>query len=402
MGNELSEQSAVQVTAVQTGRLGSLDGLRGLAALVVMLYHFTLMFPSISRATGIDGDHAAPGSVVWWLTSTPVNLLIAGPSAVLVFFVLSGLVVTLPVLRNRSFDWIAYFPQRTARLGLPAFVSIFVALVFAVIGNAFAGAPSGSMATAWSVRGFEWSTFVQSSDLLLGMPLINNPLWTLKYELVFSIALPIFVIVAMAAKKYWAITILLCSIMSFVGRLNATDGFVFLPIFMIGCVMAVHLGSMRSWAAEPSSAVLIRWAAPCLLLISVVLLTLHANVWSVLPDKGRMQEWAVYVQFLGAAGLVLVCAIWRPISKLLTTRICRWLARVSFSLYLIHVPVLVLVDKIIGPNQEVLTVSISTVVALILAEIFCRFVEQPLHIASRKIGDHSKKVWQREFSASAA
>jgi len=380
-------------------RLLGLDGLRGLAALAVMFYHLALMFPSIADAHGVDGEHSAPWSPTWWLTSTPGHIIIAGPAAVLVFFVLSGVVVTLPVIRNASFDWMAYFPQRAARLGLPAVASVLLAAVFVVLGNAFSAEPSGSMATNWSARTFEFGTFIQSTDVLLGSPILNNALWTLRYELIFSFMLPIFVVVALAAKRYWAANLIICSIVIVIGHFNQAGGYAYLPIFMIGCVIAVQLTALQSWVARPSSAVWVRWGAPLVLAASVFLITLHASVWEILPGKGRVQQWSVYFEFLGAVGLVLVAALWAPAAKFLSTAVLRWLGRISFSLYLIHMPLLVLVDRLIGPDQTILKVVITAVLAFVLAELFCRFVEQPLHRLSRSIGVGSSRVWQRTFAA---
>lgn len=73
-------------------RLTSLDGLRGLAALVVLAHHALLTMSGFS-------------SVYWaepfpsWVTPfayTPLHALWAGQEAVLVFFVLSGAVLMVP------------------------------------------------------------------------------------------------------------------------------------------------------------------------------------------------------------------------------------------------------------------------------------------------------------------
>ena len=98
-----------------TPRVRSLDGLRGFAAVGVLLYHLSLVArPELSRAT-------------WeWLTQTPLKVLFAGTESVLVFFVLSGLVVTLPALR-KGFSWRRYYPTRILRLYLPTFGAVLLA-----------------------------------------------------------------------------------------------------------------------------------------------------------------------------------------------------------------------------------------------------------------------------------
>lgn len=77
----LSACPILKVMSTATPRILSLDGLRGVAAVGVMLYHFSLV--------------ARPelGTPTWaLLTQTPVKLLFAGTESVLIFFVLSGLV----------------------------------------------------------------------------------------------------------------------------------------------------------------------------------------------------------------------------------------------------------------------------------------------------------------------
>lgn len=110
-------------------RLRELDGLRGLAALIVLFYHISLTYPSLAVPY-----YAQPveGPLAFALTYTPLHLLRDGRMAVYIFFVLSGLVLALPVLaRGRAYPWLAYYPQRLIRLYLPvwAAVALGVALI---------------------------------------------------------------------------------------------------------------------------------------------------------------------------------------------------------------------------------------------------------------------------------
>ena len=99
-------------------RLTALDGLRGLAALVVVLYHASKIVAPTLEGTA--------GTVYRVLADSPAKIVFAGTEAVLVFFALSGLVVALPAFR-RGFGWRAYFGSRLIRLYLPVWGALLVA-----------------------------------------------------------------------------------------------------------------------------------------------------------------------------------------------------------------------------------------------------------------------------------
>ena len=73
-------------------RAPALDGLRGWAALVVLLHHSLLTVPAVA-STYLSNTSEGPW--VQMATSTPLHLVWAGPEAVIVFFVLSEVVRVL-------------------------------------------------------------------------------------------------------------------------------------------------------------------------------------------------------------------------------------------------------------------------------------------------------------------
>src|SRR4051812_11447586 len=98
-----------------------------------MFHHGLLLFPRFADTYLANGQVPVTGSVLWWFTATPLKVLSAGGEAVTVFFVLSGVVLTLPVLSRVDFDWVAYYPRRVVRLYVPAAVSVLFATALAAV-----------------------------------------------------------------------------------------------------------------------------------------------------------------------------------------------------------------------------------------------------------------------------
>ena len=91
-------------------RVLSLDGLRGLGALMVFLLHVDIMV----KPFGGGGPSFFPGS-----------------ASVMVFFILSGIVLSLVPFKhmgNGGYDWLGYYPRRVVRLCVPLFAAIALAL----------------------------------------------------------------------------------------------------------------------------------------------------------------------------------------------------------------------------------------------------------------------------------
>ena len=151
----------------QRHRLIGLDGIRGLAALYVVINHvFLRAFP------GYPVDHA-PFWAAW---------LIYGRFAVVVFIVLSGFSLALAPARHRwRLDGISRFARRRVLRILPAY---WAALAF-------------SLAVAWLIvpqpgHGMPDAKSVVVNGLLLqnlvGAPIPNRSFWTIAVEAQLYIA----------------------------------------------------------------------------------------------------------------------------------------------------------------------------------------------------------------------
>lgn len=98
-------------------RLKYVDGLRGIAAFIVMLSHiFIVALPSLYNGLPM----MARLRWEWRLAGTPLDIFWAANFAVCIFFVMSGLVLSA-FCDKQEMNFVANCVRRYVRLGLPIF-----------------------------------------------------------------------------------------------------------------------------------------------------------------------------------------------------------------------------------------------------------------------------------------
>ncbi|GAA4356991.1 acyltransferase family protein [Microbacterium rhizosphaerae] len=368
-----------------TDRLAALDGLRGLACLVVLVHHALLTTPIFSAASAdpvAARDAANPLELV--LTWSPLHIVWEGAGAVWVFFVLSGYVLVRQVREPASFDWVAYYPQRLARLYVPVFAAVALAAVLITI---FGNADHGTMASAWMQRRADDVTVkgvLYDGTLLDGAGFTVSPLWSLQWEVWFSLLLPLFVFAVhphqAARRPIWlALTAPLAAVAIFM-----LGGAPYLMVFLVGAVLAA--------AKDPIAAVVdrltrTRWSAVLLWSACAlwVLVMLPAR-WTLAGIPAVPSSMHVPLS-ISAAAVVLVMALHcRVATRVLTTRVLLWFGAVSFSLYLVHEPILVALAKIFGDGRLWIALPLGLAIAVAVGAGFWMAVERPATALSRWIG----------------
>lgn len=380
-------------------RLLALDGLRGLAALVVLAHHAALTNPGFPGA--VEDPLASPGSLTWWFSYTPLKLLTAGTEAVIVFFVLSGLVVTLPVLRRPGFDWIAYFPRRMVRLGVPVVASVLLAaaFVFAIPQRGLPGASTWLRDS--STPRLTWQLLVQAVDRLGGDAHINNPLWSLRWELLFSLALPAFVVLAAALRRWWLASIAGCLLLTWLGLAGDSAGFQFLPAFFVGALLAVRMDAVRAFAGRVNArrARHVLWAG---ITVGGSMLLIASWFTGLLPVHDDRVARALSGLAPAAAALLIVAAIgWDPLRLLFSSRPLQFVGRISFSLYLVHVPILIFTTYLTGGHSWLAAVALGAALSILVATGFWWLLESPSHGWARRTGEWASRCYAARVGSSA-
>lgn len=382
----MSQPEAI-LTAHRPSRLRSLDGLRGAAAAIVLLHHSLLLIPSFS-ATYQGGAAPVQGSLVWWLSYSPLKLLTAGGESVIVFFVLSGLVVALPVLRRPMFDWLAYYPQRVLRLVLPIIGSVVLAAILIVLVRQTPFQEPGTWLYSYSTPDLNFFQVLAAVNLFGdGTNFhINNPMWSLRWELYFSLALPIFVLLAVALRRWWIAAGVFAVLLTLAGRLVGFDVLDFFPSFFLGALIAAKLDDFRGFADRVNTRRLrhLIWAS---FTLTGSLMLIASWLTGPLPASLAKLTPALYALTpLGASIIVMACIGWGALDRVLSMRVPQLAGKISFSLYLTHVPVLIFTSYPLQGQPLPIVIVVGDCLAIVVATGFFWLVEACCHVFSRSVG----------------
>lgn len=376
MGNTDSahQQTASQSKEYHYGRLYFIDGMRGIASLSVVLYHLTL---NLHQELAQILPH--------WLMTFMSN----GDQGVIVFFIISGLVISLSIGNariTRSYTG-SFILRRSVRLDPAYWCSICLALSLLVIKNNYlveqSPLPSGSTILAH---------LFYLQELLQTDPVISVVYWTLCLEIqlylfyVFSLWLSQKLNYTKANHEYF----ILLSFTIPLGILSLLYNFLLIPpsieglfvpywhYFLLGILIANVIRGLSY-----SSSILFVWFV--IELMFLIINNFQINV-------------AIGLVF---TAIVMVLWFYKKLDKTLIHPIFQYFGVLSYSLYLLHPDIgwkLISLGKhYLGDNMTpayALLLFIAGIISsVIAAHIFNRIIEKP----SLKIAKRLKKETLREI-----
>lgn len=373
------------------GRLHSLDGLRGVAALVVLLHHPLLLLPSLATVYYAVDAPPALGTLAWVASYTPVHLVWAGTEAVYLFLVLSGVVLVLPVISRPRYDWAAYYPRRLIRLYGPVAAAVALGWVAYTVAPRFDAPGLG----AWvndRPDTYPGSALGLDLSLVAGHSGRISPLWSLQWEVLFSLLLPAFLLLLLPGRRADLLrAVALLALMAY-GSMARVDALFYLPMFAVGVLTTLRWRSIEAWVTGWSA----RWR-PFFAVLTVIAILLTCARWEltalgVTPASARDLAWLA----LPGVWLIVVVAWFAPgARRVLQTRFLQWAGRISFSLYLVHEPI-VLSARFLTPTASPwVAIAIGIPSALVVAVVFERLVEAPSHRLARWIGRGVQRLRSR-------
>lgn len=351
-------------------RRPELDALRGIAALMVLIEHAQQLVLPIPTP-------ALPGAgFLRWLLfeHTPLRILNVGRPAVLFFFVLSGYVLTRALLVSGSPGLFAFAVQRSIRLMLPAGASVLLSVGLYLVffdPDALPELRNRTLNT-W----LEQPTVLQviSNTLLLATAqdlTLNIPLWSLVQEWRLTVLLPL---VLLLRGRLLPLLVLACALMLAGQVLGARENQIQLGHDLRGSAastlyFALAFGTGAALALAGPQRALGRGERALLLALAALLFSMKSDL----------------ATYAGSVILIVVAQEPGAFQRLLRRPVAVWLGRISFSLYLVHVPILVAaVYALHGTAPPLAAAVIGATLALPAAALMRVAVEEPSRRQARR------------------
>ncbi len=330
------------------------DGLRFIAVFIVIIYHIRLNI--------LD-----------------VNFFKGGFVGVDVFFVISGYLITNLIKRDielKQFSILNFFERRIRRI-LP--LLLFVSLIFLIFGSIllygedlviFANTVLSSV-LFYSNYFFLFNDLKYGADTTTINPFIHT--WSLSIEEQYYILFPLLIITLKKNLDWVKILIILLFIISFILCLNGNSKYPSSNFYMFSSrIWEILMGALIAFAPiKDNHNKIFNNLLPIIGLLLILLSSFYFND----IDENFPSYKNIYPT-LGTLLILLFCNSKDIISKLLSFKIFVYLGKISFSLYLIHVPILSIIRKTEIIEPTILNKFIVIVFIFIFSVFTYHFIEK--------------------------
>lgn len=359
-----------------------LDGVRGVAAIAVVLSHSFIMF-SPWMHSGIAFKNELEAAIF----NSPFKFFYNGSSAVAIFFVLSGIVLSMSCLkRNVAYEYVRDAAlKRYIRLGLPVFFSVMVCFLFAASGVFKANADVAKnvpLAAEFlfdpTLKGALWDGAFGA--MLFGVTPYNYVLWTISVE--FFGSLLVYATLALFGRDKNLLRIASFTAFVFL-TFHPNDFAVFYGLFMAGVFISTFEINYTSTLKTKSISLL-------LLALGLYLMGYTSasksyqfmlSLFVSMESSGIRVSWMLP---LGVGAILVITSIFVDcvVLQFLAKQPFKFFGKMSFSVYLLHPIFLALIGPYIWAytGQTFYGALISfisvTTVTLLASTVFYKLVDK--------------------------
>lgn len=369
-------------------KLAYLEGLRGIAALIVVFHHLVLLFYPVLNY-GEENN-----SISKYISISPLNIFYNGDFAVCLFFVLSGYVLSYKyIFSNDPKILFGYAVKRYFRL-MPliaaSVIFVFVVVKLNLINRTLLTSIRGSDGWLNDLFKCDTSFVTLIKDVFYGVLFFGNNqynpvVWSMKVEFIGSMLLFAFLLLNHKIKPKWILFIL-----AFVAA------FYFKQYYYIAFLLGYALCALNKNKQFEIRSTVVKLI---LLAIAIMLCSFPAT-WQYWDSSiycfmhfNAIDLYSFY-HVVGSALLLLLIINHQPSIHFLSTKPVLFLGTISFPMYLFHLVLLVLIANPIfwvffpylgNHFSAVISVILTLPIIGFVSYIANRFVDQPALQFANKI-----------------
>lgn len=363
-----------------------LEGLRVVAAVVVVLYHALLIFyPGMFYGVG---DSWAPVQNMpfersWY--ENPISGLLNGTFAVGIFFVLSGFVLSVGYLKKKEQSIIIKLAsKRYLRLMLPATMSILIAWAILSLGLAqhmssvVAVTHSGWLDNIWLDPPSFFDALYQGivSSFTVSEVYYNPVLWTISLEFIGSFIIFGVLLLFGASRYRWLVYGILLYVFANSWLLGFIAGLILADAYVNKQVFFQKLNRRIAYLLIPAGVVLGGYPSS----------TVSSFLYKIIQIPGfePSQQKSFHIT-LGAILIVISVLALNGVRRFMASEKISKFGKYTYSLYLIHIPILLtvctgafLLVLPIGFNKAaVIAIATTAIVLIPITYVFERYIDAP-------------------------
>ncbi|ABY43533.1 Acyltransferase 3 [Bacillus mycoides] len=319
-------------------RIKELDSIRGLAALTVVFGHFCLMLPSL------------PNSIKF----SPLRFLWAGGEAVIVFYVLSGFVLSMALYHSKTNYW-GYLIKRFVRIYIPYYFWIISTFALFILFSPYEVAGLRD----WFYD--RWQGSITKIDIINHFVLLNNfftenynpVIWSLAQEMRISIVFPLLFL--LFYKLSWKKTILFALSFSLISvflnmlHIGKAEGFYngyadtlhFTSMFMVGMLLFKHQEKLIYLYRNMK-----KFNKGFLIALGIILYLYSILIYGFSRNDTTflLKDWGVVI---GVSIFIIMAMSNLKVKAFLNKSVFVYLGEISYSIYLCHFPIMMVLFKLL-------------------------------------------------------
>ena len=307
-----------------------LNGLRGVACIVVLLFHCCLVF----RFNGMDHTDAlypkffsVPDSFL-----SIILMLINGPACVTLFFTLSGVVLALSLnndVPTQKKILLSYWVKRLSRLYPLLILSVVVSAAVQVL---LFRHQHFQTVTTWLNDAYriDLTPKVLFKNLVGASASLNSPAWSIKIEILESLIFPATYLLSRHKTSAIVTLIALLALMASAHGTGSTFDNIRLATicFFVGALIPRWSAPVAGWFSRLPPA-----ARSAMVVATIALFC--CSEW----DRQSAVSRQFFLELITSTFIIIV-VYHRPAGRLAKAAFVRTLGEISYSIYLLHMPIL--------------------------------------------------------------